>query len=71
MVLQIEGGKGHTIRKALDNGSRASEVVVSSGGSQPFDMAIDFVGRLLFWTCSHANSINVTRFVLFNWYSVN
>lgn len=61
--MQIEGGKGHSIRRSLDNGTRASETVVSAGmgGSQPFDIAVDFVGRLLYWTCSHANSINVTR----------
>lgn len=61
--LQIEGGKGHSIRKAPDNGTRASEIVVapSVGVSQPFDIAVDFVGRLLFWSCSLMNSINVTR----------
>lgn len=29
----------------------------------PIDLAIDLVGRLLFWTCSLRNTINVTRFV--------
>lgn len=54
-------GRSHSIKRALVNGTRASVLVGS--GSQPFDIAIDVIGRLLFWTCSHSNSINVTRFV--------
>lgn len=28
---------------------------------QPFDLALDAIGRLLFWSCSVNNVINVTR----------
>ena len=27
----------------------------------PYDIAVDPYGRLLYWTCAHTNSINVTR----------
>ncbi|XP_037825188.1 low-density lipoprotein receptor-related protein 6 [Lucilia sericata] len=58
-VYWVEG-RSHSIKRALVNGTRASVLVGS--GSQPFDIAIDVIGRLLFWTCSHSNSINVTSF---------
>ena len=28
---------------------------------QPFDLAVDPVSRVLFWTCAETNSINITR----------
>lgn len=62
VLHQIEG-KGHSIRRSYENGTKASIFVPP--GSQPFDLAIDIIGRLLFWTCSHANTINVTRYVLY------
>uniref|UniRef100_A0A336M1L1 CSON010315 protein n=1 Tax=Culicoides sonorensis TaxID=179676 RepID=A0A336M1L1_CULSO len=51
-------GRSSTIKQAKINGSKP-EIFVP-GGSQPFDLAIDIVGRLLFWSCSRANSINIT-----------
>lgn len=56
---QIEG-RSHSIKRSLANGTKTS-VLVNIG--QPFDIAIDIIGRLLFWTCSYSNSINVTRYV--------
>lgn len=53
--LQIDG---KTIRSS-ENGSKPS--VINVGGSQPFDLAYDVIGKLLFWTCAHKNSINITR----------
>lgn len=51
----------------MDNGTKTSLVIGgnsnSGAHSQPFDLAIDIIGRLLFWTCSHANTINITRWV--------
>lgn len=39
-----------------------TQVFVSSGHDiKPFDLAVDTVGRLLFWTCALQNVINVTR----------
>ncbi|GAB0086083.1 Low-density lipoprotein receptor-related protein [Sergentomyia squamirostris] len=49
---------GKAVRKSAENGTKMSTVV--SSGSQPFDMAIDFIGRLLYWTCSYTNSINIS-----------
>lgn len=58
-IYWIEG-RSHSIKRSLANGTKAS-VLVNSG--QPFDIAIDIIGRLLFWTCSYSNSINVTSFL--------
>lgn len=49
---------GKTIRSS-ENGSKTS--VIINVGSQPFDLAYDVIGKLLFWTCAHTNSINITR----------
>ncbi|EDW38815.1 GL13751 [Drosophila persimilis] len=38
-------------------------VSLLANSGQPFDIAIDIIGRLLFWTCSYSNSINVTSFL--------
>lgn len=54
-VSQIDG---KTIRSS-ENGSKTS--VIINVGSQPFDLAYDVIGKLLFWTCAHTNSINITR----------
>ncbi|XP_033233133.1 low-density lipoprotein receptor-related protein 5-like [Drosophila pseudoobscura] len=48
------------IKRSLTNGTKVS-LLANSG--QPFDIAIDIIGRLLFWTCSYSNSINVTSFL--------
>ncbi|EDW27493.1 GL20311 [Drosophila persimilis] len=50
-------GRSHSIKRSLANGTKVS-LLANSG--QPFDIAIDIIGRLLFWTCSYSNSINVT-----------
>ncbi|XP_058464924.1 low-density lipoprotein receptor-related protein 6 [Malaya genurostris] len=51
-------GRGPIIRRAFDNGTTAK--VFIDPASSPFDMVIDPVGRLLFWSCSHTNTINIT-----------
>ncbi|XP_060653408.1 LOW QUALITY PROTEIN: low-density lipoprotein receptor-related protein 6 [Drosophila nasuta] len=58
-IYWIEG-RSHSIKRSLANGTKVN-VLVNSG--QPFDIAIDIIGRLLFWTCSYSNSINVTSFL--------
>lgn len=46
----------------MDNGSTVSVIVQGSAGDgAPYDLAIDSLGRLLFWTCSVHDVINVTR----------
>ncbi|XP_052903013.1 low-density lipoprotein receptor-related protein 6 [Anopheles moucheti] len=50
--------RGPTIKRAFDNGTNAK--VSMNPTSSPFDMAIDPIGRLLFWSCSHTNTINIT-----------
>ncbi|XP_058789142.1 low-density lipoprotein receptor-related protein 6 [Phymastichus coffea] len=61
-IYWIRTGDGRTssIRKALEN--RTHAVVVLPGGTgHPFDLALDPLGRLLFWSCSMNDAINVTR----------
>ncbi|XP_014208646.1 low-density lipoprotein receptor-related protein 6 [Copidosoma floridanum] len=61
-IYWIRTGDGRTssIRKALEN--RTHTVVVLPGGAgHPFDLALDPLGRLLFWSCSINDAINVTR----------
>uniref|UniRef100_A0A1A9WIS8 EGF-like domain-containing protein n=1 Tax=Glossina brevipalpis TaxID=37001 RepID=A0A1A9WIS8_9MUSC len=58
-VYWVEG-RSHSIKRSLINGTRP--LVLVGSGSQPFDIAIDVIGRLLFWTCSHSNTINITSF---------
>lgn len=55
--FQIDG-RGPIIRRAFDNGTSAK--VFIDPASSPFDMVIDPIGRLLFWSCSHTNTINIT-----------
>lgn len=38
-----------------------SVVVPSNKLYHPVDLAVDYIGRLLFWTCSSQDAINVTR----------
>ncbi|GJQ65548.1 hypothetical protein Trydic_g7648 [Trypoxylus dichotomus] len=55
-------GKTHTIKKADATGTHPPIIVIPSENSiEPFDLAIDALGRLLFWTCAKRNVINVTR----------
>lgn len=55
-------GRTHAIRRALENRTHhASQVVVASGSGHPFDLALDPLSRLLFWTCTANDAINVTR----------
>ncbi|XP_025837382.1 low-density lipoprotein receptor-related protein 6 [Agrilus planipennis] len=54
-------GKTHSIRRALDSGLHMSVVVPGSQNQHPFDIAIDAIGRLLFWSCAAQEAINVTR----------
>lgn len=57
----------HAIKKSEATGNREptgqlfSVVVHSNAEVSPFDLAIDVIGRLLFWTCSMQDVINVTR----------
>lgn len=58
--IRMGDGRSSSIRKALEN--RTHAVVVLPGGSgHPFDLALDPLGRLLFWSCSLNDAINVTR----------
>jgi low density lipoprotein receptor-related protein 5/6 len=60
-------GRTMSIRRALENRTQqqqqhSSTIVVSTGGSgHPYDLALDPLGRLLFWTCITNDAINVTR----------
>lgn len=38
-----------------------SVVIPSNKLYHPVDLAVDYIGRLLFWTCSSQDAINVTR----------
>lgn len=55
-------GRTLTIRRALENRTHhTSTVVVAAGSGHPYDLALDSLSRLLFWTCSSNDVINVTR----------
>lgn len=53
-------GRSFAIRKALENKTHAS-VVVAGGSGHTFDLALDPIGRLLFWSCATHDAINITR----------
>ncbi|KAG7206637.1 hypothetical protein KM043_000315 [Ampulex compressa] len=53
-------GRSQSIRKTLENKTH-SGVMVSGGSGQPFDLALDPLGRQLFWSCAINDAINVTR----------
>lgn len=53
-------GRIQSIRKAIENKMHAS-IVIAGGSGHPFDLALDPLGRLLFWSCSMNDAINVTR----------
>ncbi|XP_044749919.1 low-density lipoprotein receptor-related protein 6 [Coccinella septempunctata] len=54
-------GKSHALRRAEVTGTLSSIVVSGSEDVHPFDLALDPIGRILFWTCSARDLINVTR----------
>ncbi|XP_017772684.1 PREDICTED: low-density lipoprotein receptor-related protein 6 [Nicrophorus vespilloides] len=55
-------GKTRSIKKAKAIGTHVSTVVPSQTGVvNPVDIALDALGRLLFWSCSIQDVINVTR----------
>lgn len=64
--FQIDN-RSHSIKKSEATGHREPTgqlytiVVASSSDVSPFDLAIDVIGRLLFWTCSVQDVINVIR----------
>lgn len=53
-------GRSLSIRKSLENKTHGSVVVAGSFG-HPFDLALDPIGRLLFWSCEINNVINITK----------
>ncbi|XP_066141061.1 low-density lipoprotein receptor-related protein 6 isoform X1 [Euwallacea fornicatus] len=54
-------GKVHGIKVSNIITPDTSLFVPNSHDIKPFDIAVDSVGRLLFWTCAIQNVINVTR----------
>lgn len=56
-------GRTMSIRRALENRTQPqhNSRIVITGFGYPFDLALDPLGRLLFWTCSQYDAINVTR----------
>ncbi|CAH0560791.1 unnamed protein product [Brassicogethes aeneus] len=57
-------GKSHSIKRLEASGNSANDITMVVSGNEgvvPFDLAVDTIGRLLFWTCSAENIINITR----------
>lgn len=55
-------GRNFVIRRTLENKTQhSSTVIVTAGSGHPFDLALDPLGRLLFWSCIANDVINVTR----------
>ncbi|KAK4886602.1 hypothetical protein RN001_002873 [Aquatica leii] len=54
-------GKTHAIKRASDSSLSTSIVVPGNQGHNPFDIAVDVLGRLLFWSCASQDVINITR----------
>ncbi len=52
-----------SIKRAFHNGTSGRRLLQGSAedGFEPVDLAVDSVNRLLFWSCSATNSINITR----------
>ena len=54
-----------SIKRAFDNGTLHPEKRLhydkDNHSLKPYDLKVDWNTRLLFWTCEHTNSINVTR----------
>lgn len=55
-IYWIEGR--HGIRKSL---KKKNVVFISAGNGHPFDLAVDPLGRLLFWSCATNDTISVAR----------
>lgn len=53
-------GRNWSIRKTLENKTHSS-VMISGSSGQPVDLALDSLGRLLFWSCAINDAINVTK----------
>ncbi|XP_003704485.2 low-density lipoprotein receptor-related protein 6 [Megachile rotundata] len=53
-------GRTLSIRKTLENKTH-STIVVSGNSGHPVDLALDSLGRLLFWSCAVNDAINVTK----------
>ncbi|KAJ8981147.1 hypothetical protein NQ317_013812, partial [Molorchus minor] len=54
-------GKSHSIKRSEASGQPFNVVVPSNPEISPYDLAVDAIGRLLFWTCALKDVINVTR----------
>ncbi|XP_018572633.1 low-density lipoprotein receptor-related protein 6 isoform X2 [Anoplophora glabripennis] len=54
-------GKSRSIKRSEASGQSFNIVVPSNQNISPFDLAVDTIGRLLFWTCALTDVINVTR----------
>ncbi|RZC32195.1 low-density lipoprotein receptor-related protein 6, partial [Asbolus verrucosus] len=54
-------GKTQSIKRAEASDTQMAVVVHGNEELQPFDIAIDSLGRLLFWSCSIQDIINMTR----------
>lgn len=60
-VYWVEG-RGHTIRRAHQNGSHGQLFVTNDMEKiYPYDLALDPFSRLLVWSCARSNVINATR----------
>lgn len=59
-ICQIDG-KSRSIKRSETSGQSFNIVVPSNQNISPFDLAVDTIGRLLFWTCAVTDVINVTR----------
>lgn len=53
-------GRTHSIRYLPENGGRELSVV-AKGVDLSVDMAIDTIGRVIYFSCPESNTINVTR----------
>lgn len=50
------------IKRCHENGSNPSTFVGNNGNTiSLYDLALDPFNRLLFWTCSSTDAINITR----------
>lgn len=53
-------GRTLSIRKTLENKTHSS-IMISGNSGHPVDLALDSLGRLLFWSCAINDAINVTK----------
>ncbi|KFM78305.1 Low-density lipoprotein receptor-related protein 6, partial [Stegodyphus mimosarum] len=54
-------GRTKTVRKSHINGTKVSVVVPNPNDNiHPYDIAVDLFSRVVFWSCSQHNTINVT-----------